>query len=317
MARNPTRSRLALGLGSILVIPLVAALQSCSKNESPAAAAAPAASSAAAAVIEGTPLIVTSADGVHIEYQVYGHGDPAVVLIHGWSCDANYWRSQLDALKAKYTTVTVNLAGHGASAKNRTDWSMANYGEDVAAVVRALKQPAVVLVGHSMGAPVALEAARRIGDRVIGIVAVDSLKSLGQPPISAAEIEMRLKPFRADFIGRTREFVSSSFFTPDADPLFVRKVAEDMSLAPPEVAIASMESLLKMDLAPVVADLHVPVVAINSDATPTDEARIRKSLPAFRAVVMENTGHFLMMEKPQQFNPILLREIAAMRSTRE
>jgi pimeloyl-ACP methyl ester carboxylesterase len=295
---------------------LIGCAAGCSKNESPPAAATPAANPAPA-VVEGTPQIVSSVDGVHIEYQVYGSGDPAVVLIHGWSCDANYWRSQLDALKAKYTTVTVNLAGHGASTRNRTDWSMANYGEDVAAVVRQLQSPHVVLVGHSMGAPVALEATRRIGDRVIGIVAVDSLKSIGQPPVSAAEVEMRLKPFRADFIGRMRELVPASFFTKDADPAFVRKVAEDMSLAAPEVAIPSLAAVMKMDLTPVVAEIHVPVVAINSDATPTDEARIRKSLPTFRAVVMPRTGHFLMMEKAQEFNPILLREIDAMAAARD
>src|SRR5688572_29431609 len=106
---------------TLLIIVLLAVTAGCSRNESPPAAPA----AAVPAVIEGKPQIVNSADGVHIEYQVYGRGDPAVVLIHGWSCDANYWRSQLDALKAKYTTVTVNLAGHGASGRNRTDWSVA------------------------------------------------------------------------------------------------------------------------------------------------------------------------------------------------
>jgi pimeloyl-ACP methyl ester carboxylesterase len=300
---------------TLCALTLLACAAGCSKNDSPPAAAA--STTPPAAIVEGKPQLVNSLDGVHIEYQVYGSGETAVVLIHGWSCDANYWRSQLDALKPKYTTVTVNLAGHGASGRNRTDWSMANYGEDVAAVVRQLQNTRVVLVGHSMGAPVAMEAARRIGDRVVGIVAVDSLKSIGQPAVSAAEIEMRLKPFRADFIGHTREFVTNSFFTPDADPLFVRKVADDMSLAPPEVAIASMAALMKMDMAPVVADIHVPVVAINSDATPTDEARIRKTLPSFRAIVMEKTGHFLMMEKADSFNPILLREIGTMVAARD
>jgi pimeloyl-ACP methyl ester carboxylesterase len=298
---------------AVLTAALALGAAACSKNESPPAAAP---ATPAPAITEGKPQIANSADGVHIEYQVYGQGEPAVVLIHGWSCDANYWRAQLEPLKAKYTTITVNLAGHGASAKNRTDWSMAGFGEDVAAVVRQRQPRRVVLVGHSMGAVVALEAARRLGEQVAGIIAVDSLKTIGQPPMSAAEIEMRVKSFRGDFIGRTREFVTTSFFTPDADPAFVRKVAEDMSLAPPEVAVGAMESLLKMDLAAVVAEIRVPVVAINADRTPTDEARIRKSLPQFRAVTLENTGHFLMMEKPQQFNPVLLKEIAAMAGAR-
>lgn len=259
---------------------------------------------------DGSPQLVTSSDQVHIEYRVYGKGEPAVVLVHGWSCDANYWTAQIEALKAHHTTVLVNLAGHGASGRNRTDWSMENYGEDVAAVVRQLSEKQVILVGHSMGAPVALEATRRIGDRVIGIIAVDALKSVGIPPMSKRELEMRIAPFRKDFIGHTREFVTKNFFSEGADPLFIRKIADDMSLSPPEVAIPSIESLSKMDFKSVLPDIHVPVVAINSDlGEATDEARIAKQLPGFKAIVLEHTGHFLMMETPERFNPVLLREI--------
>src|SRR4029450_11127613 len=145
--------------------------------------------------VEGSPQIVTSADGVHIEYHVYGSGEPAVVLIHGWSCDGNYWKEQIAPLKAKYTVVTVDLAGHGASGANRTDWSMGNFGEDVAPPEPQIHNQKVVLVGHSMGAPVALEAARRIGDRVVGIIAVDSFKTIGQPPMPAPQVEKMRRPF--------------------------------------------------------------------------------------------------------------------------
>jgi pimeloyl-ACP methyl ester carboxylesterase len=301
-----------------LALIIAAALAGCARQSAPvspaadtANAAAPPAASADAHTgqPEGVPLLANSADGVHIEYRMYGHGEPAIVLVHGWSCDANYWNAQLDVLKARYTVVALDLAGHGASGKNRTDWSMANYGEDVAAVVRQLPNRQVVLVGHSMGGTVALEATRRIGDRVIGIIAVDALKTIGQPPLPQRQLALRLAPFRTDFIGQTRKLVTESLFQKTANPTFVNKVAYDMSLEPPEVGVASMQALLSTDLAPVVADIHVPVLAINSDLTPTDVARIRKSLPEFKAEVLPNSGHFLMMEDPQRFNPLLLRDI--------
>ncbi len=280
----------------------------CTKNEPPAQAEASSAPKAA----EGAPRITSSADGVHIQYRVYGSAEPAVVLVHGWSCDSNYWSAQVEALKPHYTVVTVDLAGHGGSGRNRTDWTIANYGEDVAAVVRELSNPRVVLVGHSMGAPVVLEAAQRIGDRVAGIIAVDALKSVGQPPLSERELQLRLAPFKEDFIGQTRKFVSEWFFHPDSDPELVRKVADDMALAPPEIAIASMESMARLDINDLIARVRSPIVAINADLRlDTDEARIRRIVPDFRAVIVEQTGHFLMMEAPQRFNPILLREIAA------
>jgi len=259
--------------------------------------------------VEGSPRLVTEPDGVHIEYRIYGKGDPAIILVHGWATDANYWNAQLDPLKARYTVVTVDLAGHGASTKSRTDWSMGNYGEDVAIVARSLPNQQIILVGHSMGGTVALEAAPRIGARVIGIVVVDALKSVGLPPTPQPEIDKRVAPFRTDFIGSVRKYVTEELFEKGADPVFVQKVAYDMSLEPPEVAIPSLQSLLSMDFKTMLPEIHVPVLAINSDLGATDEARIRKSLPGFKADIIPHTGHFLMMEVPDKFNPLLLSDI--------
>jgi pimeloyl-ACP methyl ester carboxylesterase len=189
---------------------------------------------------------------------------------------------------------------------------MGNYGEDVATVVRQLKNRQIVLVGHSMGADVALEAARRIGDRVIGIIAVDSLKSIGLPPMRPQEINRQLAPFRDHFIEATRDYVINAMFEKGANPAFVQKVAYDMSREPPQIGIPSMQSLLAMDFATLLPDIHVPVLAINSDLGPTDEVRIRKYLPGFKADVLDHTGHFLMMEVPERFNPVLMRDIDAL-----
>jgi pimeloyl-ACP methyl ester carboxylesterase len=234
-----------------------------------------------------------------------------VVLVHGWACDENYWHSQIDALEARYTVVTLNLAGHGASGSNRTDWSIANYAQDVAAVVQQVPSPQVVLVGHSMGADVALAATPLIGSRVIGVVAVEALRSVGERPLTTREIDRRLAPFGSDFIGQTRNLVSSSLFEKGADPVLVQKVAYNMSLKSPAVAIPSMRSLLSMDLTTLLPSIHVPVYAINSDILPTDAARIRRSLPDFNLDVLDHTGHFLILEDPARFNPLLLKDIAA------
>ncbi len=294
----------------------VLALSACSKNNEPSSpsAPAPAEATAPAGVAAGPPAedgprIATEADGVHIEYRVTGTGDPAIVLIHGWATDANYWNAQIGPLKARYTVAAVDLAGHGASSNNRSEWSMENYGEDVATVVRQLSNRQVILVGHSMGATVALEAAPRIGERVIGIIAVDALKSVGLPPAPQSEIDKRVAPFRTDFIGSVRKYVTEELFEKGADPVFVQKVAYDMSLEPPEVAVPSLQALLSMDFKSVLPQIHVPVLAINSDLGATDVARIRQSLPGFKADIITHTSHFLMMEAPDKFNPILLRDI--------
>ena len=290
----------------------LAALGACSR-QAPAPAAPPVAPAAAhPAADPGTgPRLVMSPDGVHIEYRILGSGEPAVILVHGWASDANYWQEQFAALQAHYTVVAVNLAGHGGSGSNRSDWSIQNYAGDVAAVAREIPNQHLVLVGHALGATVALAAVPLIGPRVSGVIAVDALRSVGEPPMPPQEVARRVAPFRADFVGETRKLVTESLFRRDANRVLVQKVAYDMSLEPPAVAVPSLQSLLSFDLNALLPAIHVPVYAINSDLLPTDAARIRKSLPNFTLDVLGHSGHFLMLEDPARFNPLLLKDVAA------
>jgi pimeloyl-ACP methyl ester carboxylesterase len=288
-------------------------LAGCSPGGKPATTAGepPGPAPAGAPAAEG-PRIVMSDDLVHLEYRMFGRGEPAVILVHGWCGNAGYWQAQVDALKARYTVVALDLAGHGASGANRSDWSIANYAADVATIARQIPNKEIVLAGHSMGATVALAAAPRIGPRVIGVVAVEALRSVGLPPLGPAEIAAKVAPFRADFVGATRALVTDQLFEKGADPLLAQKVAYDMSLRSPAVAVPTLEKLLALDLATVLPAVRVPVYAINSDLAPTDAGRIRKSLPDFTLDVLPHSGHFLMLETPERFNPLLLKDIGAL-----
>ncbi len=292
------------------------AVGACSRHtEAPAPSATPPkAAQSTDRSAQGAPRIALAPDGVHIDYRVFGHGEPLVVLIHGWSCDANYWRAQIDDLKASYAVVAVNLAGHGASGRNRKNWTIEAFGADVAAVLAALPEGKVVLVGHSMGGRVALEAARLVPDRVIGIVGADAFSDIGVVRSAAdhAAADALIARLQADYIGATREVVAKEFFTKDADPAFARRIADDMALAPPEIAIASLRALLDYDYAPALKAVRVPIIDIESDMHgPVDVARIRRIVPTFRAQIMPGRGHFLMMEDPAGFNARLREAIVA------
>ncbi len=258
--------------------------------------------------------VVRSFDGSTIHYRVHGAGEPVVVLVHGWSCDSGYWDAQLPVLATKHTVVTVDLAGHGASVANRREWSMQAFGRDVAAVVEALPgEPRVVLVGHSMGGPVIAEAAVLLGERVAGLIGVDTFKAVGLPKPPADETAKRMTQLRADFPGMTRGIVAGMLFRPDSDPALVRKVADDMASAPPEVGVPSVIALNEWDGPPVMSRIRVPIVTINADlGPPAPEAVIQGFAPGFRAVVVPGSDHFLMMSDPARVNPILEAEIRAL-----
>ncbi len=291
----------------------VLALIGCAKNED---APPPAATAAAkeAGPGEGAPRIAIAPDGVHVQYHVYGSGEPTLVFIHGWSCDSNYWREQVPVFKQRYQVVTVDLAGHGGTDGNRSEWTIRNFGQDVTTALSAVASDQIILVGHSMGGPVAIEAARKLGKRVIGIIGVDTFNSVGAPAPNKAQVDALLKDFEADFIGQTRKFVTEHLFQPDANRELANKVAYDMSLSPPRVAIPSLRAVLEYDFTEPLKEIPVPIVAIDSDlGEPVNAARIRKVLPKFHATIITGVGHFLMMEDPARFNAALETEIQALR----
>src|SRR6187402_1218673 len=142
---------------------------------------------------------VLASDGTPIAYESQGDGDIALVLVHGWSCDGSYWEPQVESLSRDFQVVTIDLAGHGESGEDRAAWTIASFGEDVAAVVNELELERVVLVGHSMGGDVILEAARRLLGRVMGLIWVDVYQRI-ETPRTSEELESFQVPFRANFV---------------------------------------------------------------------------------------------------------------------
>ncbi|NDH41758.1 MAG: alpha/beta hydrolase, partial [Gammaproteobacteria bacterium] len=151
--------------------------------------------------------------GVDIHYELVGSGSPTLVFIHGWNCDRSYWSGQIPVFAATNQVVAIDLAGHGDSGVGRDEWTMANFGEDVAAVADALRLEDMILVGHSMGGPVALEAARRLKARVRMIIGADTLNDVSMT-FPDEQLSGMLAAMEADFQGTVEGLVRSSFFLP-------------------------------------------------------------------------------------------------------
>jgi pimeloyl-ACP methyl ester carboxylesterase len=249
---------------------------------------------------------VTSADGTRVSFETHGAGS-ALVLVHGWSCDRSYWREQIEPLSRGFQVVAIDLAGHGESGLGRETWTIGAFGDDVAAVVAQLDLERPILVGHSMGGDVIVEAARRLEGRVRGLIWVDVYKRLGTPRTSE-QVRTLMAPFRSDFERAPRPFVRG-MFPPSADEVLVERVAADMSAAPPAVALGTMEAAATYDreVTGALEDLKLPAVAINPEDPPTDiESLGRYGIKVF---LMPGVGHFPMMEDPPRFNEMLTMSI--------
>lgn len=255
-----------------------------------------------------------SRDGVEIAYATYGRpaGDaPAVVLVHGWSGRRSYWAHQINFLAQRFCVVAVDLGGHGESGLGRDDWNLAAFGDDVVAVIEDVGAQKVALVGHSMGGDAVVHAARRLGDRVVGLVWVDAFRSLGDEPQSPREeVAAFLAPFREAFGGAVERLVRS-MFAETADRDLVDGIAAGMAAANQEVALGCLRYARNRQPAILAALPHIAarIVAINPDIGPTDVDSMRRH--GVEPIVLEGVGHFLMIEAPDRFNPVLAATLAS------
>ena len=253
---------------------------------------------------------VSSDDGVPIAYEVRGQGPTTLVFVHGWSCDHNYWRHQMDAFQGDYRVIAVDLAGHGASGKGRAAWNIPNFANDVAAVVRAVDAKDVVLIGHSLGGPVVVEAGLLLPDRVIGVVGVDAFFDDWADPGLTKMVDQ----LRPNFPVATRAFVRQALFLPTSPAVLADSISDAMAAAPPEIALPAMDSLLAWSRdrqAAAVSALPAPaglIMVAGGGATTKRFQRSRERRPGLGVEEVPGSGHFLMLEVPSAFNA-RLREI--------
>ena len=129
--------------------------------------------------------------------------------------------------------VTIDLPGHGESGQGRKNWSIESYGDDVKTVVTKLDLKRVVLVGSSMGGPIALEATRRMPDRVVAIVPVDTLQNVEQK-LHRSKLDGVFKQMQADFKGATANLLNQFFFSPTTPAAVKERVINETISRQPE-----------------------------------------------------------------------------------
>ncbi len=193
---------------------------------------------------------------------------------------------------------------------------MEAFGRDVAAVVEHVGANKVVLVGHSMGGPVMLEAANLIGERLVGLVGVDTLTDPNESYTAAQMAEFR-KPFEEDFPKAMREALhhEHDFFGEKTESALKDRITATMTAASADMGVGAFQGML--DFAnerqrTLMSEVTVPFICINARRNPEKVNDGKKHAPQFEVVTIPDSGHFLMMEYPEQFNTVLAGIVAEM-----
>jgi pimeloyl-ACP methyl ester carboxylesterase len=212
-------------------------------------------------------------------------------------CDQTHWELVVRPLSSRYGVVTVDLAGHGLSGRNREQWTLVSLAEDLRTVVEKLGLRQVVIAGHSMGGTVALETARLLPGTMIGIIGVDTLHDADQE-WDPEEMAQLVAAFKEDYQGTCNPFVRSMFVQGTA-PEIVEPIVSGMCSRSGEAGIALLQDLIDYDMAAGMRAAGVPIRCVNADFWPTDVAANQQYCD-FDAAILVGYGHFLMQEAPEE-----------------
>jgi pimeloyl-ACP methyl ester carboxylesterase len=252
--------------------------------------------------------IATTSDQQRVHYELTGTGDTALVFVHGWLGNASWWHAQRDHLASRYTVALVDLPGHGRSDKTRTAWSAAQYADDIKSVADDLSARDIILIGHSMSGAYVCEAAPRIA-ATRAVILVDTLKNLDQV-LPAEQVEQLLALYRKDFRAAVENVLPQHLFSKDT-PLEVRaRIQHEFLAADPSLAVQIIEPLYRMDLREIARRVTVPVRAINADFSPTNLEANRRYFRDFAYETIARSGHYPMLERPEDMNQALDRTLA-------
>ncbi len=242
--------------------------------------------------------------GTRIAYKEAGSGDPAMVFIHGWTCDHSYFAPQYAHFKGAHRVVAVDLRGHGESDKPEGEYSMALLASDVAAVLGDLGVTHAVVVGHSMGAVVAVQLARSQPALVSRAVLVDPAP-LALPPEIGAVLSQLIDNMEGPDPAAARQVIVDMLFIPTDDPGLKDKVASEMANAPDHVAVACFRGVEAFDGEEALRSLDIPVLVINAAAPINDPDRLASLCASLTNAHTPDVGHFNQLLAPEEVNRII------------
>lgn len=260
-------------------------------------------------------------NGTKIFFEQHGKGNPALVFIHGFTCDHSDWEYQVDFFRGRNSVLISDLRGHGFSPEVPDHSDITSCASDVAEIIENSGYREVVLVGHSMGCRIALQAYSDSPERVKGISLIEgSLAGVTgtKPRIEQQALE---RIAGSGYGGMMRRFFTD-MFTEGSDPVLKDRIIQRAVSFPEITAVPLYVSILCWDglrSEGILSQLKVPVQVIQStfvnrerlrvtlnpgDTTPWIDL-IKAYQPEARVDIISDTGHFPMLERPDEVNRML------------
>ena len=243
--------------------------------------------------------------GVKVHYKSYGKGSEALVLIHGWSCNMDFWRDSISDLAKRNRVIAIDLPGHGQSDKPEITYSMDLFARAVDAVLRDAKVERAVLVGHSMGTPIARQFYRKYPQKTLAIVIVDgALRNFSDKKL----VDGLIAGLRGPNYKEAGQQMLAFLAGPTLSAEILKRIQASFLSTPQYVLVSGMEEMAT-DSIWGQDKINVPVLAVMAKSifyAPDTEQFYHTIAPNLDFQLWDGVGHFLMMEKPKEFDDALI-----------
>lgn len=263
--------------------------------------------------IADLPSHFANVNNTRIHYKTSGKGEQTIVFIHGFGCDLNAWDQQFAGLKEGTRLVFIDLPGYGLSDKPHVDYTLDFFADAVKAVMDNLNIDKAVLVGHSLGTPVCRQFTFRYPDMVAGLCDIDGVyclfpaDSLQREEYDAA-IAAFADSFRGDNLAANITAFVESLSCPTT-PASVREYAlSTMPQTPEYIAYSTMSNLIKPTYwtGELIITPSLIICTQNSGIMPDNRQQMEALYSNMQYQELTDVGHFIMMEKAEWFNKLLL-----------
>lgn len=238
-------------------------------------------------------------DDREVHYSVTGHRGSVILLVHGWACDQRVWWKNVSDLSRDHRVIAIDLPGHGQSAEPARSYSMDLFADAIAAVLDAEHVSSAILLAHSNGVPVARQFYRRHRSRVAKLVLIDGPLQSMIPTEEAAGIRKLFE--RDDFVATVRQFVMS-MPAPNLLEADRARIAEVASAQPQHAVlgglVAATDPTIWRD-----DSIEIPVLMINARQpawSAAYEEYVRELVPDLDYRLVNDVGHFIMVEQPER-----------------
>lgn len=236
-------------------------------------------------------------------------GKITLLFIHGSFINKEYWENQISYFSPEYRVVALDLAGHGNSTRNRNEWTVRKFGDDIREIIYKLSLEKVILIGHSIGGDIMLEATNENSSSIIGIIGIDYFKNIGFE-LPQNIIEQVITNLKTDFASTNEQYVRHALLTTKTNKAIESRVLANFKTMNPNVGIAMNEDFLNYSNREtcLLKNMDSKLYLINVNYSPTNEESLKQLVgDNYELKIMNGTCHFPMIENPKELN-IMLEE---------